>query len=162
MAGEIYELFRPSFTRYAKVKDYPDRRRQYQLALARALITRPRLLILDEPSRGGGPRFAQARGFTGTVEPRYWPDGADRRTTPAVYPSGGGSFLSLHCGRSVAQGDVMQLDAPLLAKWMTPDQRAEIGRDTGRDPRAAHSPATEFSPSSGAGSTRSSVARYSE
>ena len=30
-------------------------------------------------------------------------------------------FCLLHCGRSVAQGDVNQLDTPRLAKWMTPD-----------------------------------------
>ncbi|MFT7885253.1 ABC transporter ATP-binding protein, partial [Salmonella enterica subsp. enterica serovar Enteritidis] len=31
---------------------------QYQLALANTLVTRPRLLILDEPSRGPGQSFA--------------------------------------------------------------------------------------------------------
>jgi ABC-type branched-subunit amino acid transport system ATPase component len=30
-------------------------------------------------------------------------------------------FCLLHRGRSVAQGDVIQLDEPLLAQWMTPD-----------------------------------------
>ncbi|HBQ6633372.1 TPA: ABC transporter ATP-binding protein, partial [Klebsiella pneumoniae] len=30
-------------------------------------------------------------------------------------------FCVLHRGRNVAEGDIMALDEPLLAQWITPD-----------------------------------------
>ena len=122
VAGEIYDLFPELYTLRQSKGITLTADDQYQLALARALITRPRLLILDEPSRGGGQRFLHKLGdllmrlnrdigLTVLIAEQHLP--FIRRVADR--------FCLLHCGRSVAQGDVNQLDTPLLAKWMTPD-----------------------------------------
>ena len=95
---------------------------QQLVEIAKALNKQVRLLILDEPSRGGGQRFLHKLGdllmrlnrdigLTVLIAEQHLP--FIRRVADR--------FCLLHCGRSVAQGDVIQLDAPLLAKWMTPD-----------------------------------------
>ena len=96
--------------------------KQQLVEIAKALGKNARLLILDEPSRGGGQRFLHKLGdllmrlnrdigLTVLIAEQHLP--FIRRVADR--------FCLLHCGRSVAQGDVIQLDAPLLAKWMTPD-----------------------------------------
>lgn len=119
--GEIYEHFPELYAlRQRKGASLSDDD-QYQLALARALIVQPRLLILDEPSRGRGPRCLQKLadlllrlnrdiGLTVLLAEQHLPirQVADR-------------FCVLHQGRNVAEGDIMALDEPLLAQWITPD-----------------------------------------
>ena len=95
---------------------------QQQLAIGRALASRPQLLILDEPSRGRGPRCLQKLadlllrlnrdiGLTVLLAEQHLP--FIRRVADR--------FCVLHRGRNVAEGDIMALDEPLLAQWITPD-----------------------------------------
>lgn len=95
---------------------------QYQLALASALVTRPKLLILDEPTRGMGQGFMHKLGecllrlnrdlgLTVLLAEQHLP--FIRRVAD--------KFCLLHRGRNVAQGAVSQLDTRLLEQFMTPD-----------------------------------------
>lgn len=57
-SSDIYRLFPQLFVlRQAKGVALSEEN-QHQLALASALVTRPRLLILDEPTRGTGGRIS--------------------------------------------------------------------------------------------------------
>lgn len=94
---------------------------QQQLALGRALMTRPRLLILDEPTRGLGQAFIHKLGnlivrlnqeFGMTILLAEEHLAFIRRVTDRFY--------LLHQGRNVAGGSIKQLDDPLLLQWLTP------------------------------------------
>ena len=99
---------------------------QYQLALANALVTRPRLLILDEPSRGTGQlftlklaqlllRFNRELGLSVLLAEQHL--SLIRRVADR--------FCLLYRGRNVAQGRVSELDNPLIAHWMGPTASAQ-------------------------------------
>ena len=120
--GEIYDFFPELYARRQHKAAMLSEDDQYQLALARALVVRPRLLILDEPSRGSGQHFVHKLGdllvrlnrdigLTVLLAEQHLP--FIRRVADR--------FCLLHRGRNVAQGRVIQLDEPLLAQWMTPD-----------------------------------------
>lgn len=117
----IYDLF-PELYSLRQVKSgelHTDL--QQHLALARALVLQPKLLILDEPTLGGGQRFITEMGnlirrlnrdFGLTillVEQRL---SFIRRVAD--------KFCLLHKGRNVAQGNVSQLDDKLVAGWLEP------------------------------------------
>ncbi len=96
--GEIYEHFPELYAlRQRKGASLSDDD-QYQLALARALIVQPRLLILMNPRAAEAALPAKAGGSAVAVKSRYRPDGAARRAAPALYPPGGGSLLCLAPG----------------------------------------------------------------
>ena len=118
--GEIYDLL-PELFALRQVKGSAlDENSQYQLALARALVTRPKLLILDEPTRGMGQGFMhrlgefivrlnQELGLTVLLAEQHLP--FIRRVAQR--------FCLLHRGRNVAQGSLKELDTRLLEQFMT-------------------------------------------
>ena len=122
VSSDIYDLL-PALYAVRQVKGAAlSEEEQYQLALARALIVQPRLLILDEPSRGRGPRCLQKLadlllrlnrdiGLTVLLAEQHLH--FIRRVADR--------FCILHRGRNVAASDIMALDEPLLAQWITPD-----------------------------------------
>ncbi|PIJ48851.1 ABC transporter ATP-binding protein [Erwinia sp. OLTSP20] len=116
----IYQLFPVLFTlRQQRSGELPADLQQ-QLALARALVLQPQLLILDEPSEGMSPWLEEEMGnlihrlnhdFGLTILLLEQRVSLIRRV--ADY------FLLLHCGRNVAQGDMAQLDERMVSTWLT-------------------------------------------
>lgn len=120
--GDIFELFPQLYSlRQTRANGLaPDD--QYQLALANALVTRPRVLILDEPMLGAGHSFARRLGLllarlnreSGmTVLLAEQQLSFVRRVADR--------FCMLYRGRNVAQGHVNELDDELIAHWMSLD-----------------------------------------
>ncbi|MDY1036434.1 ABC transporter ATP-binding protein [Lelliottia sp. CFBP8978] len=123
-SSEIYDLFPQLWPlRHSRANGMsPDE--QYQLALANALICRPRLLILDEPLQGTGQTFAHKLGqllqrlnrdlgmtvLLAEQQLSFIRRVADR-------------FCVLYRGRNVAQGHVNELDDELIAHWLSLEAR---------------------------------------
>jgi len=97
---------------------------QQMLAIGRALMTRPRLLMLDEPSQGIMPKLVDEIFQGGQTHPRRRDDRADRRAAdvgmsrnrrPRLHPADGAGVDARKCCRDQRQpgcaqsisGDVM-------------------------------------------------------
>ncbi|MFS2223287.1 ATP-binding cassette domain-containing protein [Pantoea sp. B65] len=115
----VYELFPQLYSlRHKRSGELPPDQQQ-QLALARALVLQPKLLILDEPTEGMSPWLEEEMGnlihrlnhdFGLTILLLEQRLSFIRRV--ADY------FLLLHRGRNVAQGKVAQLDDSMVNMWM--------------------------------------------
>lgn len=87
-SSDIYRLFPQLFVlRQAKGVALSEEN-QHQLALASALVTRPRLLILDEPTRGTGQAYIHKLGNLIVRLSRAWHHHYARGAEPAVHSSG--------------------------------------------------------------------------
>ncbi|EKY3116799.1 ATP-binding cassette domain-containing protein [Cronobacter turicensis] len=92
-----------------------------QLTLAQALVTRPRLLILDEPTRGLGQMFIPKLADLLTRLNREW--GMSLLLVEqhlSFIRRVADRFCLLHRGRAVARGSVAQLTDARLMHWITP------------------------------------------
>lgn len=91
--SEIYDLFPQLYAlRQSKGAALSEDDR-YQLALARALIVRPRLLILMSRRAAADSTLCISWGSAGSPEPGYRFNGAARRAAPAVHSPGGRPLL---------------------------------------------------------------------
>ena len=123
-SSDIYRLF-PQLYSLRQTKGVAlSEDNQHQLALASALVTRPRLLILDEPTRGTGQayihklgnlivRLSQELGIAIMLAEQSLP--FIRRVADC--------YCLLHRGRNVAQGQLAQLSDPFLNDWMAPEAK---------------------------------------
>jgi len=116
----VYDLFPALYSlRHQRSGELPLGQQQ-QLALARALVLQPKLLILDEPTEGMSPWLEEEMGnlihrlnhdFGMTILLLEQRLSFIRRV--ADY------FLLLHRGRNVAHGKVAQLDDSMVNTWLT-------------------------------------------
>lgn len=116
----VYDLFPALFSlRHQRSGELPIDQQQ-QLALARALVLQPQLLILDEPTEGMSPWLEEEMGnlihrlnhdFGLTILLLEQRISFIRRV--ADY------FLLLHRGRNVAHGRMAQLDERMVNTWLT-------------------------------------------
>lgn len=115
----VYDLFPALYSlRHQRSGELPIDQQQ-QLALARALVLQPKLLILDEPTEGMSPWLEEEMGnlihrlnhdFGMTILLLEQRLSFIRRV--ADY------FLLLHRGRNVAHGTVAQLDESMVNTWL--------------------------------------------
>ncbi|WP_029687259.1 ABC transporter ATP-binding protein [Tatumella saanichensis] len=93
---------------------------QQQLALARALVLQPKLLILDEPTEGMSPWMEEDMGnLLRSLNRDYGMTILLLEQRISFIRRVADYFLLLHQGRNVAAGRVAQLDEGMINKWLT-------------------------------------------
>ncbi|MBV4367627.1 ABC transporter ATP-binding protein [Erwinia sp. BNK-24-b] len=116
----VYDLFPALYSLRHRRSGELALDQQQQLALARALVLQPKLLILDEPTEGMSPWLEEEMGnlihrlnhdFGLTILLLEQRISFIRKV--ADY------FLLLHRGRNVAHGKVAQLDESMVNTWLT-------------------------------------------
>ena len=117
----VFELFPALYSlRHQRSGELPVNLQQ-QLALARALVLKPRLLILDEPSGTMSPWLEEETGnLIRRLNREYGLTILLLEQHVSFIRRGAVSFLPLHRLRNVAQGRVAQLDDLTVNKWLTP------------------------------------------
>lgn len=122
--SDIYRLFPQLYSLRRTKGGVLSEDDQHQLALASTLVTRPRLLILDEPTRGSGQayihklgnlivRLSQELGIAIMLAEQSLP--FIRRVADC--------YCLLHRGRNVAQGLLAQRNDPFLNDLMAPEAK---------------------------------------
>ena len=110
--AEVYEMFRPLAERKSRSVDTLSGGERQMLAVGRALMSRPKLLLLDEPSLGLAPRItAQIMATLRTLRD-------EQQMTVVLVEQNARSALSvadravvLNLGRVVASGPAAELAA---------------------------------------------------
>ncbi|RBO14948.1 MULTISPECIES: ABC transporter ATP-binding protein [Pantoea] len=117
----VFELFPALYSlRHQRSGELPVNLQQ-QLALARALVLKPRLLILDEPSGTMSPWLEEETGnLIRRLNREYGLTILLLEQHVSFIRRVADYFLLLHRGRNVAQGRVAQLDDLIVNKWLTP------------------------------------------
>ena len=117
----VFELFPALYSlRHQRSGELPVNLQQ-QLALARALVLKPRLLILDEPSGTMSPWLEEETGnLIRRLNREYGLTILLLEQHVSFIRRVADYFLLLHRGRNVAQGRVAQLDDLTVNKWLTP------------------------------------------
>lgn len=122
--SDIYRLFPQLYSLRQTKGGVLSEDDQHQLTLASTLVTRPRLLILDEPTRGSGQayihklgnlivRLSQELGIAIMLAEQSLP--FIRRVADC--------YCLLHRGRNVAQGLLAQRNDPFLNDLMAPEAK---------------------------------------
>ena len=116
----VFDLFPALYSlRHRRSGELPLDQQQ-QLALARALVLQPKLLILDEPTEGMSPWLEEEMGnLIRRLNLDYGLTILLLEQRLSLIRRVADYFLLLHRGRNVAHGSVAQLDERIVNTWLT-------------------------------------------
>lgn len=116
----VFDLFPHLYSlRHLRSGELPVAQQQH-LALARALVLQPKLLILDEPTEGMSPWLEEEMGnLIRRLNREYGLTVLLLEQRLSFIRRVADYFLLLHRGRNVAHGEMAQLDEMMVNKWLT-------------------------------------------
>ncbi|TCV98051.1 ABC transporter ATP-binding protein [Biostraticola tofi] len=115
----VYELFPQMYSMRQERAGNLTESQQQQLAIARALVLKPELLILDEPLSGFQPGAVQE--LSRNIRQMQHDFGLTLLLVEqqlSLVPKSGDRFCLLEAGRNVAQGSLDQLDDNLIQTYL--------------------------------------------